>query len=95
MLALIECFGDLPSEDGVDGADDDQDNGVEEGDHVGRVNIRVAHQHVILTRGVVEHGAGWRNNHPYYHYQHLRTNTWTVSGENTKVEAIEKSGIPV
>ena len=71
MLALIKSFRYLPGEHSVYRADEDQYNRVEEGDHVGRVHVGVADQHVIFPRGVVEHCLRWCHYHPHYYYQHL------------------------
>jgi len=40
-LRLVEGFRDLPGENGVDGADDDQQDGIRESDHVARVDGRL------------------------------------------------------
>ena len=37
-LGLVERLGDLPGEDGVDRADDDEEDGVGEGDHVADID---------------------------------------------------------
>ena len=41
-LGLVEGLGDLPGEDSVDRADDDQEDGVREGDQVARVDRSLA-----------------------------------------------------
>lgn len=71
VLALIEGLWYLPGEYGVHGAHDDEHNGVEEGDGVGRVHVRVAHQHVVLPRRIVVDRTRRRNDLPHHYYHHL------------------------
>lgn len=68
MLALIESLRDLPREHGVHRAHDDENDWVEEGDHVARVHVRVAHQHVVFSRRVVEHRPRRGHDHPHHYY---------------------------
>lgn len=71
MFTLIERFRYLPREHRVHRAHHYQHYRVKEGDHVGGVHIRVAHQHVVLPCGIVKHGAGWRDYHPYHYDEDL------------------------
>lgn len=71
MFAFIKGFRYFPGENCVDRAHHDQNDGVEEGDHVRSVDVGVADKHVVFSGGVVEHGARWCHYHPYYHDQHL------------------------
>jgi len=64
VLALVEGFRDLPCEDGVDGAHDDEYRRIGEDDRVAGVNIVVADEQVVLHRQVVVHCAGGIDNHP-------------------------------
>ena len=52
VLGLVEGAGDLPGEDGVHCAHQDQHDGIAEGDHVGGVLVRGADQHVVLASRV-------------------------------------------
>lgn len=64
MFALVESLGYLPGEHRVDRADNYQDNGIGEGDHVAGVNVTVADQQIVLSRGIVVHGFGGIDHHP-------------------------------
>lgn len=71
MFALIESLRDLPSQHRIHGAHHYQHDGVAECNHVGRVYVAVAHEQVVLSRGVVVHGARWGYYHPHSVYHHL------------------------
>ena len=71
VFTLIESLGYLAREDRVDGADDYQDDGVGEGDHVARVDVAVADEQIVLAAGIVMHGAGRVDHHPDAVYQDL------------------------
>lgn len=73
MFALVERLGYVPGEDSVHGAHQDEQDGVPEGDHVGGVDVRRAHQDVVFSGGVVVDGVGRRNYHPSRVYEYLRT----------------------
>lgn len=64
VLALIERLGDVPSEDGVHGAHQDEQDRVSERYHIGGVDVGVAHQQVVLPCWVVVDGAGRGDHHP-------------------------------
>lgn len=44
MFALVECFRDFPGEHRVNGANDDQHNGIGERDHVAGVDVTVTNE---------------------------------------------------
>lgn len=72
VLALVEGLGDLAREHGVHGAYDNEHDGVEEGNSVGGIHVRVAYQHVVLARRVVVDGTRRRDDLPHHHYHHLQ-----------------------
>lgn len=49
VFRLVERFGDLPCEDRVNRAYDDEDDRVEERNHVAGIDVRVAHEQIILS----------------------------------------------
>lgn len=72
MFALVERFRYFPGEDRVDGADDDQEDGIGERDHVRGVCVRWAYQEIVLSGGVVVHGPGRGDHHPHAVDQNLK-----------------------
>jgi len=64
VLALVEGFRDLPREDGIDGAHDDEYRRVGEDDRVAGIDIVVADEQVVLHRQVVVHRSGRIDDHP-------------------------------
>lgn len=72
VLRFIECFGNFTCQHRIDGAHDDENDGEEEGDHVGGIDMRIAHQMIILTSRVVILCVCGRYQHPYHIYEHLR-----------------------
>jgi hypothetical protein len=72
VLTLIKCFGNFSCQHRINGAYDNEEDGKEEGDHVGGIDVRVADQVVVFARRVVMLGMRWRNQHPYHIYEHLK-----------------------
>ena len=64
VLALVECLRDLPGQDGVHGAHDDQQDGVGQPDEVGEANGLLAHQLVVGAVGIEGDGLGRRDEEP-------------------------------
>ena len=77
VLGLVEGFWDLSGEHRVQGANYDQHDGVEEGNHVASVYVGVADQQVIIPRGIMVDGVGGIYNYPDPVYQQL----WKTRGE--------------
>lgn len=71
VLAFVEGLWYLAREDGVNGAHYDQHDGVEEGDRVGCVHVRVTHEHIVLAGRVVVNGSRRRYDLPHHDYHHL------------------------
>ena len=64
VLWLVEGGGDFAGEDSVNGAQDDEEYGISEGDHVRNVRVRRADQQVVLPGRIVMDGVGRRKPHP-------------------------------
>lgn len=64
MFTLVEGFRNLPREDSVDGAHDDEYRGIREGNHIAGVDVVVADEQVVLHCGVVVHRTRGIDDHP-------------------------------
>lgn len=64
VLGLVECFGDFSSQYGVDGAYDDEEDGIGEAYHVLGADGRDAHELVVPAGWVIGSGSGRRHHDP-------------------------------
>lgn len=65
VLRFVERLRNFAREHRVHRADHNQHDGIEEHDHVGRVDVGVTHQQVVLARRVVVLGVAGRDYHPH------------------------------
>lgn len=72
VLRFIECFGNFACQHGINSAHDNENDREEEGNHVGSIDMRIAHQMIILAGRVVILCVRWRYQHPYHIYEHLK-----------------------
>lgn len=72
MFAFVKSFRYLPGENRIHCAGNNEYDRVEECDRVGRVHVRVAHQHVVLASGMVPHGASRVHHLPHCSDHNLR-----------------------
>lgn len=71
VFALVESLGYFPGEHRVDGADNDENDGISECDHVASVDVTVANEEIIFACGIMVHGLGRVDDHPDAVYQDL------------------------
>lgn len=64
MFAFVERLGYFPSEYGVHGADNNENDGIGECDHVASVDVTIADEEIIFSSWVVVHGLDWIDDHP-------------------------------
>lgn len=55
MLRFIESLGYLAGKHSINGAHHNQENGIEERNHVGGIYVGVAHQQIILACRIMMH----------------------------------------
>lgn len=71
VLRFIECLGNFACQHGINGAHNNEDDGEEEGDHVGGIDMRITYQVIILARWVVILCMCGCYQYPYHIYEHL------------------------
>jgi hypothetical protein len=72
MFRLVESFRNLSSEHGVHRTHHNEEDRISESDHIGGVDVRRAHQKIVLSGRVVMYGPGRRNHHPDSVYEDLQ-----------------------
>lgn len=65
VLRFIKRFRNLSCENRINGTNDYKNNGKEERNHVGRINVGVANEEIILSSWVMILGMRWSDDHPY------------------------------
>lgn len=82
MFGLVEGLRYLPRQHRVHRTDNNQEDGIREGDHIRGIDVRGTNQKVILSGRIVIYSSGRRDNHPDSVYEDLKQ---TV-GDNLKRE---------
>lgn len=72
MFGLVERLWYLSGQHRINRAYDDEDDRIEERYHVAGIDVRIAHQKVVLPRRIVVDGMCWIYNDPDSIYQQLR-----------------------
>lgn len=66
VFRLIKRFGNFTCQHRINRANNDKHDWEEERNHVGRIDVRVAHEKIILSSWIMILGMRWSDDHPHY-----------------------------